>query len=63
MKSMKNHCTYCMHKVHRDYKNAEQRRDGGCWREESHMGKWMLWVGDETHRRGIIQRIKIRHRA
>jgi hypothetical protein len=26
--SMQKHCGDSMHKVHRDYKNAEQRRDG-----------------------------------
>jgi hypothetical protein len=40
MKSMQKHCAYGMHKVHRDYKKAEQRRDGGCCGEESHTGKW-----------------------
>jgi hypothetical protein len=63
MKSMQKHCAYWMHKVHKDHKNVEQRRDGGCCREESHMGKWMLWAGAEIHRRGVIQRIKIRRRA
>ena len=63
MKSMQKYCAYGMHKVHRDYKNAEQRRDEHFYREESHMGKWMLWAGAEIHRRGIIQRMKIRCRA
>jgi hypothetical protein len=30
VKSMQKDCAYGMHKVHRDYKNAEQRRDGCC---------------------------------
>jgi hypothetical protein len=25
--SMQRHCVYCMHKVHRSYKNMEQRSD------------------------------------
>jgi hypothetical protein len=54
MKSMQKHCTYGMHKVHRDYKTVEKIRDECCCREESHMGKWMLWVGAEIHRRGVI---------
>jgi hypothetical protein len=29
MKSMQKDCAYGMHKVHKDYKNAKQRRDGG----------------------------------
>jgi hypothetical protein len=30
--SMQELGAYCMHKEHRDYKNAEQRRDcGSCW--------------------------------
>jgi hypothetical protein len=63
MKRMQKHFTYGMRKVHKDYKNAEQRRYVCCWREESHTGKWMLWVGAEIHRRGVIQRIKIRCRS
>jgi cation transport regulator ChaB len=63
MKRMHKHCTYGMQKVHRDYKNAEQRRDEGCGREESHTGKWHAVGGDEIHRRGVIQRIKRRHKA
>jgi hypothetical protein len=31
VESMEKHCAYSMHKVHRDYKNAEQRRDGHCF--------------------------------
>ena len=30
MTSIQKHCAYGMHKVHKDYKNAEKRRDEGC---------------------------------
>jgi hypothetical protein len=30
MKSMQKYCAQGMHKVHRDYKKAEERRDGCC---------------------------------
>jgi hypothetical protein len=63
MKSMQKHCAYGMHKVHRDYKNAEQRRDGGCCERNYTRGNGMLWAGAEIHRRGVIHRIKIRRRA
>jgi hypothetical protein len=63
MKSMQKNYAYGMHKVHRDYKNALKRRHEGFYREESHTGKWMMWVGAEIHKRGVIQRIKIRHRT
>jgi hypothetical protein len=52
-----------MHKVHRDYKNAEQRREGATVERNHTRGNGMLWEGAKIQRIGAIQRIKRRHKA
>jgi hypothetical protein len=52
-----------MHKVHKYYKNVEQRGERIVVERNYSQGNGMLWAGAEIHRRGIIQSITIRQRA
>jgi hypothetical protein len=47
MKSMQKHCAQGMHKVHRDYKKVEERRDG-----------LLLLRGIQECRRRRVQQLK-----
>jgi hypothetical protein len=52
-------CTRCTETIRRQ--NKEERNVDV---ERNHTGgNGMLWAGAEIHRRGVIQRIKIRRRA
>jgi hypothetical protein len=57
---MQKHCAYVMHKVHRDYKNVKQRREGADVERNYSQGNDMLWERDEIHKIGVIQSITIR---
>jgi hypothetical protein len=52
-------CRRCTERI-----NTQNKEEMGATVERNYTwGNGMLWVGAEIHRRGIIQRIKIRCRA
>jgi hypothetical protein len=51
---MQRHCAYSMHKVHRDYKNEEQRRDQYYLLRAIQVYRRRQCVAAKIHRRGMV---------